>query len=88
MLSQIFGNLLAAFIIDSLSQITYFYIMTGVCVASCLIFGTLKKPASHSKYVNIRDSSKISNDRMVIQAASTMIEPETLESPEKIKEED
>lgn len=51
--------------------------MTGVSVASCLIFGTLRKPATHSTYTNIRDSSKVSNERMAIQAASIMIAPET-----------
>jgi hypothetical protein len=88
MLSQIFGNLLAAFIIDSLSQITYFYIMTGVCVASCFIFGTLRKPATYSKYMSNRGSSKHSNDRLVIQAASTVIEPDKSELALRVKEED
>jgi hypothetical protein len=62
--------------------------MTGVSVASCLIFGTLRKPATHSTYANIRDSSKVSNERMAIQAASIMIAPETRESPEGFKEEE
>jgi hypothetical protein len=53
MLSQIFGNLMAAFIIDLLSQINYFYIMAGVCVGSSIIFATLKEPKSKSQFANV-----------------------------------
>ena len=62
--------------------------MTGVSVASCLIFGTLRKPATHSTYVNIRDSSKVLSNRDVIQVSSTLIEPETIGSALKVNEED
>jgi MFS family permease len=80
MLSQVFGNLLAAFIIDLLSQVTYFYIMAAVCLFSCIIFGTLKKPDVHSKsYMKLMDPTMTpkteNSDRVMIQAASTVIEP-------------
>ncbi len=52
MLSQILGNLLAAFIIDLLDQVSYFYIMAGVCVASSFIFATLKTPKERSDLLN------------------------------------
>jgi MFS family permease len=50
MLSQIFGNLAAAFIIGQLSQVTYFYIMTGVSLASSVVFATLRKPLKHCTF--------------------------------------
>jgi MFS family permease len=57
MLSQIFGNLAAAFIIGGLSQVTYFYIMTVVCLSSSVIFILLRVPKTQSDDQMLKDGS-------------------------------
>lgn len=49
MLSQIFGNLAASYIIGSLSSVSFFYIMSSVSLFSSVIFAFLRKPSASSK---------------------------------------
>ena len=44
MLSQVFGNLAAAFIIGLMDQVSFFYIMSTVALLSTLAFVFMRKP--------------------------------------------
>ncbi|CDW80279.1 major facilitator superfamily protein [Stylonychia lemnae] len=66
--SQVVGNLIAAFVLGSMDQSNYFYIMAGIAVSACLIFGTLRKPkkfdsnkSDHAATLLQFDSSNDSN---------------------------
>ena len=73
MLSQIFGNLAAAFIIGSLSQVTYFYIMAGVALSSSLVFIALKNPKGTTLALGHEGVVQTStNDRLTVLTESDM----------------
>ena len=75
MLSQIFGNLAAAFIIGSLSQVTYFYIMAGVALSSSLIFIALKNPKGTTHALEHEGVQTSTNDRLTVLTESDMKVP-------------
>ena len=75
MLSQIFGNLAAAFIIGSLSQVTYFYIMAGVALSSSLIFIALKNPKGTTLALGHEGVQTSTNDRLTVLTESDMKVP-------------
>lgn len=58
MLSQVFGNLAAAFIIGLLDQVSFFYIMASVALISTLVFVFLRKPKSNITKSNTKNNSE------------------------------
>eukprot|EP00347_Sterkiella_histriomuscorum_P022843 403336943 len=61
--SQVVGNLIAAFILGSMEQSSYFFIMTGVAASSTIVFATLRKPQkSHNFAQNQKVTSALDRD--------------------------
>ena len=47
MSSQVFGNLMGAFVLGSLTKFTFYCVMSGLCIGASSIFLLLTKPQAH-----------------------------------------
>jgi MFS family permease len=59
MSSQVFGNLIAAFVLKILTQVAYFCIMTGIAFFATLMFLFIRKPEETLELKFERRMSKI-----------------------------
>ena len=64
MSSQIFGNLMGAFVLGNLTKFTFYIVMTGLCIGASFFFLLLSKPIQHDdqRAVANEDSQPISQD--------------------------
>ena len=47
MSSQVFGNLMGAFVLGNLTKFTFYCVMTGLCIGASFFFLLLTKPVAH-----------------------------------------